>query len=232
MTLIKYVIIQLRSESERIRHVTGALLPFLPLNQVEVLDAVERASLPPPEELLRQGVIHPINDLLPPAAQRLGQVACAMSHVEILRRHAASKDRDAWMVVFEDDVELMYPKSFTIRLEERLASLPPTADACYLHVYDGREDEVAGQEEVAPGVRRAHKMFATWAIAYRPKGAALLAAQAFPMHRAIDNTLSELVTSGAIEMYTCLPALVRSAGDVGPFAEHRRAMRSTIWLTR
>ena len=241
MTSINYAIITLRSDAQRVRHVTESILPHLSAapTVVEVVDAVERAALPPPEELQRAGVIHPNNDLLPHSAMRLGQVACALSHVGILKRHALkvadpdpNQKNPQWLVILEDDVELLSPADFTERVAQRLASLPPTADACYLHVYDGREDEVALQEEVAQGVRRAHKMLATWAIAYTPRGAAKLVANAIPMRRAVDNTLSELVDSGEMEMYTCFPALVRSTGDVGPFPEHRREMRSTIWLTQ
>jgi len=227
MAGILFTVICLASDPARVRHVQTRLLPRIP--GAAVMDAVERATLPPPEELQRQGIIHPVNDLLPHPLQRLGQVACALSHARLLARYAEDAS-DTWHVTVEDDVEVA--EDFAAQVEARLTSLPPAAEACYLHVYDGKEDEVAAQEEVAPGVRRAHKMFATWAIAYRGRGAAKVLAHAFPMKRAIDNALSELVESRSIDMYTCFPPLARSAGDVGPFPEHRRAMRSTIWLTR
>lgn len=222
-----FSIIRLRSDPARVNHVNSHLLPRIP--SATVVDAVERASLPPPEELQREGIIHPSNDLLPNPMQRLGQVACALSHAKLLKQYAGSEE-DAWFVTVEDDVAVA--DDFVVKVEERLTSLPATAEACYLHVYDGKEDEVARQEEVAPGIRRAHKMFATWAIAYRARGAEKVLTCAFPMRRAIDNALSELVDQKAIDMYTCFPPLARSAGDVGPFPEHRRDMRSTIWLTR
>lgn len=186
--------------------------------------------LPSPAQLEREGLIHPINDLLPVPAQRLGQVACALSHAALLRRYAESSDPDAWFVTLEDDVEVI--DGFDARVRDRLAALPASAEACYLHVYDGKDEEVLRQQEIAPGIHRAHGMFATWAIAYRPAGAAKLLEHALPMRRAIDNALTELVVSGRLEMYTCFPPLARSAGDVGPFPQHRRALRSTIWLTQ
>ena len=222
--MVRYALIVLRSSPERVARAEDLAkrVPSLLLH-----DAVEKRALPPMDELVRGGVVASRHELF-----TLGQVACALSHLALLSAAAAAAasgggTEDEWHVTLEDDVDVV--DGFEARVEAALASLPASADMCYLHVFDGREADVAAQEEVAPGIHRATRMFATWGIAFKPRGAARLAERILPMAKAVDNVLADMVEARELEAYACLPPLVTSRGDLGPFQENRRAMRSTVW---
>lgn len=214
---VKFAAIVLRSSPERVARVTDlqSKIPTLVAH-----DAVEKRTLPPLQELVTQGVVAEGHELL-----TTGQVACAHSHRSILSA-SASDDDNTWCIILEDDVDVV--DGFEARVTAALSGLPPSADVCYLHLY--RESDYEGHEEVAPGACKAQRMFGTWGVAYRPRAAALLAKRLTPLAKAIDNVLADAVEAGDVEAYACVPALVSTRGDVGPFDCHRREIRSTIWF--
>lgn len=230
---VRYAAIVLRSSPERVA-CAAKLATQVP--SLITHDAVEKRTLPTLGELVRQGVVAPDHELL-----TTGQVACALSHLSLLRDYEkhSMNDQTQWFVTLEDDVEVFGSSGpsgpsgpdFEARVSAVLSSLPASADVCYLHVFDGREDDYAAQEEVpgAPGVRRALRMYGTWGVAYRGRAAARLAARLTPLRVAIDNALTDAVEAGEVNAFVCVPPLIRSLGDLGPFDVHRRAMRSTVW---
>jgi glycosyl transferase family 25 len=169
---------------------------------------------------------------------RLGEIACAMSHLAMYRRIVEAGWRR--VLIFEDDVEPI-PERLPL-LPSALEQLPPTFELAYLG-YDKHERVTPRQRwnqaayrvlsvlrlikwtprevsnllprGVARHVQRAGWHDCTHAYAITPAGARKMLEAQRPIALAADLALTRALMRGDLEAYSVVPVLFDQDGGVG-----------------
>jgi glycosyl transferase family 25 len=232
----KILVLTLDRATDRHEHVRRALdgLDF------EFFSGVDKMTLDP-ERVVVEGVYEPrrARKLHRHGYEmRLGEIACAMSHLAIYRRILEA----GWqrVLVFEDDVEPI-PERFPL-VPDVLSQLPPAWDLLYLG-YDRYEEvtprhrrkqaayrvlsalrlikwtprEVSNllPRRYARNVQRAGWHDCTHAYAITPAGARKMLAAQRPIALAADLALTRAVLRGDLAAYAAVPVLFDQAGGIG-----------------
>lgn len=197
---------------------------------LHVQRAVDAALLKPKQHLVGNGT------LADGAPLNTGQIACALSHYVAWGQIADREGQIDYAVVLEDDSVILDDTDGRPFVDAVVARLEAAGrpDVLYLHCFPGAAAEVCRGQSLGPGVFPAVRMWATWGYCVTPACARALQDGLLPLRGVVDGYLADRVTSGPgpgprARGAICVPPLVSTHGDVGPAAQHRQRMRSTIW---
>eukprot|EP00930_Biecheleria_cincta_P069226 TRINITY_DN56996_c0_g1_i1.p1 TRINITY_DN56996_c0_g1~~TRINITY_DN56996_c0_g1_i1.p1 ORF type:complete len:561 (+),score=94.64 TRINITY_DN56996_c0_g1_i1:64-1683(+) len=193
---------------ERIEAVDGRKLSFEDERMSSWLERGTLAKAKRARELNLYTVVHDKNNLLVHFDDHFteGAVACALSHLEALRR-IATHPTASWGLIFEDDVSLIIPeveKSISLIVQK----LPADWDAVYLgyHHDDGKPHPAAVGQQLArpdacavdvPILPVSGQVWGLFALMIRKEAAEDLVQHLFPLRTQVDGAISSwLVRNG------------------------------------
>lgn len=233
MNRIEVFVILLKSDQERVKHVTQLIEANSNYDlKFTIFQAIDGGNLTTDKmkEYVKKGFVNKnyrINQTLKIQYYK-GQIGCALSHY-LLWEYGLKKGIDN-LVVIEDDVILCH--RFADRIREVIKLLPSDYDHCFLFNHSNLvSTQVSHQlidDSQQVNITLNQESWGTVGYLVSSAGMKELSKQLQPMQNTLDAMLRQVVQSQKIKSFMCTPNLVTTIGSLNS-RDAQSPLGSNVW---